>query len=403
MHEDGDILILSDFTQGGGTVTIRVYQWNGPGGTIAGQGAIDGVLDLIAGGDDPITGDPIPADCIGPPSVANDDEFCATVNVNTETAPWPFVPKVGTSGNFAPGEFYEGGIDLSFLGLAGQCFSSFLAESRASTSTDSTLSDFAGGTFESCTSSTVTYPSDDEKQQVASINLGDSIHDYAIVSGLGGDPVPTGTVTFYICSPSELTNGACEDPDLEDDVHTGTLVSTENVAQLSLSPPKADALSDAFTPDVIGTWCFRAEYSGDENYPASVDQSTGECFDVLQQQPTMTTAQTWSVYDTVTITVTNTTVPLSGTVSFFLYANSCDTTPVFSDEDNAVAGSAVVDGVSSATVQSGTHAPAATALWLWKVVYESGINNHASITGTCGNENTELTIDNGVSEPQPSS
>ncbi len=32
-HADGDILILSDFSVGGATVTIRVFQWNGPGGT----------------------------------------------------------------------------------------------------------------------------------------------------------------------------------------------------------------------------------------------------------------------------------------------------------------------------------------------------------------------------------
>ena len=39
VHKNGDILILSDFTQGGGEVTIRVFKWNSPGG------AIDGTLD----------------------------------------------------------------------------------------------------------------------------------------------------------------------------------------------------------------------------------------------------------------------------------------------------------------------------------------------------------------------
>ena len=32
-HLNGDILVLTDFTGGGGTVTARVFQWNGPGGT----------------------------------------------------------------------------------------------------------------------------------------------------------------------------------------------------------------------------------------------------------------------------------------------------------------------------------------------------------------------------------
>ena len=80
-HEDGDLLILSDFSGGGGVVTIRVFRWNGPGGSIPGSGAINGTLDLIAGTLD------APADCVGPPSVGANDQFCATVNTNEETAP----------------------------------------------------------------------------------------------------------------------------------------------------------------------------------------------------------------------------------------------------------------------------------------------------------------------------
>ena len=42
-HTNGDILVLSDFTNGGGTPTIRVFEWHSPGGSI------NGTLDLIGG------------------------------------------------------------------------------------------------------------------------------------------------------------------------------------------------------------------------------------------------------------------------------------------------------------------------------------------------------------------
>src|SRR6266446_9065777 len=42
-HTNGDILVLSDFTQGGTVVTVRVFEWHSPGG------AINGTLDLLAG------------------------------------------------------------------------------------------------------------------------------------------------------------------------------------------------------------------------------------------------------------------------------------------------------------------------------------------------------------------
>ena len=48
-HVDGDLLMVSDFTQGGAIPAVSLYRWNGPGGSIPGQGAIDGTLDLVSG------------------------------------------------------------------------------------------------------------------------------------------------------------------------------------------------------------------------------------------------------------------------------------------------------------------------------------------------------------------
>ena len=142
-------------------------------------------------------------------------------------SPWPFSPKVTATcanpqlaGGLAPGEFYEGGIDLSFLDLSGECFASFLAETRTSQSVDSILKDFVGGTFEKCTSSVTTTPTTnlETHAKATSITLGTDIYDYAVVQGTGTALFPNGNMTFHLCSPSQLDdagtlpNGDPDDP-----------------------------------------------------------------------------------------------------------------------------------------------------------------------------------------------
>ena len=125
VHKNGDILILSDFTQGGGEVTIRVFKWNAPGGSI------DGTLDLIGTG----------FGCAASPL------FCAEVNDAATPSPWAYTPSKGAANIFPKGGFFEGGVNLSQLGISNVCFASFLAETRSSQSVDATLKDFVTGTF----------------------------------------------------------------------------------------------------------------------------------------------------------------------------------------------------------------------------------------------------------------
>jgi len=68
---------------------------------------------------------------------------------------WAYTPKGGTACNLGPcdaaqGAFYEGGIDLTALNLQGECFSSFLLETRSSQSVTAVLKDFAFGNFQQC-------------------------------------------------------------------------------------------------------------------------------------------------------------------------------------------------------------------------------------------------------------
>src|SRR5579864_719955 len=128
-HAVGDLLIVSDFSNGGAISSIAAYKWNG-----------SGLTPFSATG----------GDC----STHLADPLCAIVNQTDTASPWSYTPKSGTANVFPGiGSFLEGGIDLNdplVFGANVPCFSSFLAETRASNSTDSTLSDFALGSVNTC-------------------------------------------------------------------------------------------------------------------------------------------------------------------------------------------------------------------------------------------------------------
>jgi uncharacterized repeat protein (TIGR01451 family) len=118
-HADGDMLLVSEFTPDGSASAVKVFRWTG----------------------DDSTGTLVPL-------TAPEDTTFAVANGAAITVPWSFTDKRHNSGP-AAGEFLEVGVDLTALGLGG-CFSSFLADTRASPSPTATLSDFVLGTFNSC-------------------------------------------------------------------------------------------------------------------------------------------------------------------------------------------------------------------------------------------------------------
>ena len=98
----------------------------------------------------------------------------------------------------------------------------------------------------------------------------------------------------------------------------GTVSLIQGVANATTSPP-------SFAPDATGTWCFRAEYSGDANNAPSSDGSSGECFSVgaatasVVSTPAAPTATpTSGDSDQVTVTGNGVGGNPSGTVSFFV-------------------------------------------------------------------------------------
>jgi len=116
-HQIGDILILADFVNGGGTVVPRVFEWVGSGGS---HGSLnEKAIDI--------------------------NTAYALVNSANATSPWPYEGKNG-SGVFATGAFFEGGADLGALGITG-CFTDFICETRSSSEVTAELKDFVHHQF----------------------------------------------------------------------------------------------------------------------------------------------------------------------------------------------------------------------------------------------------------------
>jgi hypothetical protein len=121
-HQVGDLLVLSNFTNGGTNPVIFAYEWVGSGGS-------DGSLNKLT---------------------LNASNSFAIVNSTSKPSPWPFQAKGKPAANtFPAGTFFEGGLDLGCLTGAGvsACFSNFILETRSSASVTASLKDFLIGHF----------------------------------------------------------------------------------------------------------------------------------------------------------------------------------------------------------------------------------------------------------------
>jgi hypothetical protein len=392
----GDILILADFLKGGAAPTVRVFEWVGSGGS-------DGSLDLIAG----TTAQP--ADCLGTtttPPVGNNDNLCATVNTANTDSPWKYTPKAGTANVWPAGAFFEGGINMSALGLGNECFSTFEAETRASQSPTSTLSDFVIHTFARCGATLTTQSS----QTGSTVAPGTKVTDTATITGTGtaNPPFPTsdaahgGTnVTFTICGPI----GASDTCDSSDANHTPQTVGASKSLSPTATQGVSTATSDQFdTTGKVGRFCWQASWPGDENYSdgASSADYTNECFTVADTS-SVTTLQNWRPNDSAEVTSANGTA-LAGNVTFTLYSDgTCG-----ANSGSVLYGPKVIDvttgtGTSSdrtvKTNNDGSHVgdylASADATVSWKVEFSptAGSGVTAPANPTCEKSVLDLTPD----------
>lgn len=127
-HTNGDLLIVADYATGGASPSIATYTWNcsGTGSSCDTSGTLQNVT-TSTNQCDPATGT---------------SPLCAITNGTAGlTAPWGFKEKHGLT-TFQAGEFMEGGVDLETV-FSGNipCFTTFMAETRSSTSPTSSLQD----------------------------------------------------------------------------------------------------------------------------------------------------------------------------------------------------------------------------------------------------------------------
>jgi uncharacterized repeat protein (TIGR01451 family) len=238
-HEVGDVLVQIEFENGGANPVLRVYKWTANG------------LSQI--------------------NLANLSDAGTAVAATASTNPdWSFDDKgaQGASNDIPAGGMVEGGIDLTELGLDKGCFASFLAETRSSPSEDSTLSDFALGSFALCAKPKIeTHVRQAGTGEVSTINKGESVFDRAILTGDRG--TVDGKVKFFVC----------RDANAEPDCSTG---GDQVGGAVDLVDGKAD--SAEFTPTQLGFYCFRVEYTPAANSKYLADSHTNkttECFQVI--------------------------------------------------------------------------------------------------------------------------
>jgi hypothetical protein len=352
-HTDGDLLIVSAFTNGGSVSNVAVYRWNGGANGSLGTTA-------VAGGGDCKTQ-------LG----GNADVACATVNSpangtgGTITTPWLTSNKQdGPGHSLRTSEFFEGGLNLTKANLGGKCFNVFIGDTRSSQSLTATLFDFARGQLGECAATITTTPS------LTTTSLGDTgpITDLADVSGKnssgGTGPTPTGTVTFFLCGPG-VTN--CNTG--------GTQVG--NAVPLGACTPPAAGHACATSGDVrslvtaggVGMYCFRGVYDpgNDPNYQASAgvfDGSSTECFTVTAVAST-TTTQKWLPQDSAHVTASGG-ATVAGTVTFKLYESTdCSGTAVQTFADIPV------DSSGNATTNNATYYVDTNIQISWRATFTS--------------------------------
>ncbi|WP_121356841.1 hypothetical protein [Flavisolibacter nicotianae] len=129
-HSNGDILVISNFTNGGGNAQPTIYEWKGKTSSSPGAPVI-------------VT--------TAPAALATNT---ATYSVPGGTAgttmfngdKWTFSPKSGSAGTYPPPLFFEGYVDLTNIPEA-SCFQRFLLETRNSQSINASLQDLVAGAF----------------------------------------------------------------------------------------------------------------------------------------------------------------------------------------------------------------------------------------------------------------
>jgi hypothetical protein len=320
----GDVLVVSAFTVGGTQPNTTAYEFVGVGNApkgfcVTSKCSVLQITPVVSGCDPNTQNDPVcaitnqnvkyascPSGTPVPPCVAGNPEPIPS--------PWTYGEKssdTATSGaskctvatnKMCPGIYFEAGLDLTALGLGGECTSSFTMDTRSSASVDASLQDLAIGQLGSCGSSLSTTPKNGSGGTIPagglSIGTGTvKATDQADLTVTGIDTW-SGTLKFFLCGPIPAGE-TCDGQN-----HVGLQIgSTMNVNQSSgtsdgLTPPGRLILSSQalltsaanLTTGAPGRYCWRGEFhSNTTGVSDRTDSSEGECFVVKPVRPTLTT------------------------------------------------------------------------------------------------------------------
>jgi LPXTG-site transpeptidase (sortase) family protein len=253
---EGDLLVAVDFTTGGSLDSASVWQWHcnvDPGSQPA-----DGTVC-----------DPGGLSAAHYQQIPTPSFLTLTVNAAGDIPCGGWVCRLGTGATVPQNDFLEGGIDLAGIPFTG-CFNSFLPHTRTAQSFTSGLKDFAGPVgFHSCRTPA---QSSNSSPSGGGVSPGTAVSDSVTAGNGGAGPTPTGTVTFFLCAPSQLTGGACPSG--------GTQVGMVKTLVAGAATSDSTSATTAF-----GGYCWRTQYTPDATStgvfaPGVHTNSTTECFGV---------------------------------------------------------------------------------------------------------------------------
>ena len=201
-HVNEDILIQSDFTSGGSTSRVEVFEWDDDAGGPSSHPDLESRAIAVN------------ADCDNAPVTAT---FCAIANKAAVPAEWDYIQKSGgplgaaTSTTIAKAGFFEGALDLTARFPGGiPCFSTFIAETRTSNPETSVLEDFIIGDFDLCSANISISPND--------VNEVGQSHTFTVHvtanagTGSGSQPVAgvVPVITFPDGAPETVDTSDCD-------------------------------------------------------------------------------------------------------------------------------------------------------------------------------------------------
>jgi hypothetical protein len=384
VHQTGDVLVVTDFSNGGGTSTITVYAWDPTCTKTTGS-----TVGTCGDANLRIKGTSTNANCT---TAAANDQFCGLVNSSAITMPWSFTDKSGTPNNGAlNGEFFEGGVNLTALGLADRCFASVASETRSSTSTTAVLKDFILGGFANCGSAVTTQSSITGSTSIGTGSV--SVSDSATVT-VQTISTWTGTVQFHLRGP----------------IGSPLEVSTDIGGPVAVSNSTPTAQSATATVTAAGDYCWSAHFhSTTAGVGDSDDDGVNECFTVTPVTPALPTTAgpdvvlgnpvtdtaalsgTSNQPGTPAINPTTAGAPAGGTISFALYKADCTTLATGTGTNPQ---SVTVSG--NGTYGPVSFTPDAVGTYFWKATYTpaTGDPNNVGSTfnGDCSDANEDVVV-----------